>query len=82
MKTRTDRELRQLSEMINACSFNFAKGKKYDDRVLVDRFLDIFNTLSLVLNSEGYYVERVGTDHFDDPDVTYNTYEVRRSSGL
>ena len=79
MKARTDKELKQFEEMLNACSFNYAKGKKYGDHTGMDEFLRMFTMLSNLLNSEGYYVERVGTDRFDNLDVTYSTYEVRKS---
>ena len=79
MKTRTDKELKQFEEMINACSFNYAKSKKYGDHAGMDVFLRTFAMLNNLLNSEGYYVEKVGTDHFDNLDVTYSTYEVRKS---
>ena len=65
--------------MLNAYSFNYAKGKKYADHAGMDEFLRMFTMLSNLLNSEGYYVEKVGTDRFDNLDVTYSTYEVKRS---
>ena len=79
MKTRTDKELKQFEEMINMCSFNYAKSKKYGDHTGMDEFLRMFAMISNLLNSEGYYVEKVGTDHFDNLDVTYSTYGVRKS---
>ena len=79
MKTRTDKELKQFEEMINACSFNYAKSKKYGDPAGMDEFLRMFAMISNLLNSEGYYVEKVGIDRFDNLDVTYSTYEVRKS---
>ena len=79
MKARTDKELKQFEEMLNAYSFNYAKGKKYGDHAGMDEFLRMFTMLSNLLNSEGYYVEKVGTDRFDNLDVTYSTYEVKRS---
>ena len=79
MGTRTDKELKQFEEMINACSFNYAKSKKYGDHAGMDEFLRMFAMISNLLNLEGYYVEKVGTDRFDNLDVTYSTYEVRKS---
>ena len=54
-------------------------GKKYNDSTLMDVSLRMFTALSNLLNSEGYYVERAGADHFDNFDVTYSTYKVRES---
>ena len=79
MKTRTDKELKQFEEMINACSFNYAKSKKYGDHTGMDEFLRMFAMISNLLNSEGYYVERVGKDYLDNFGITYSTYEVRKS---
>ena len=79
MKTRTDKELKGFATRINTYSFNYAMGKKYNDSTLMDVSLRMFTELSNLLNSEGYYIERVGTDHFDNFDVTYSTYEVRKS---
>ena len=79
MKTRTDKELKGFTKLINAYSFNYAMGKKYGDPALMDVSLERFTALSNLLNSEGYYVERVGTDHSDNFDVTYSTYEVKES---
>ena len=87
MKTRTDKELKQFEEMINVYSLNYAMGKKYGDHTLMDASikdlmdisLKMFAELNNLLNSEGYYVEKVGTDHSDNFDVTYSTYEVRKS---
>ena len=39
MKARTDKELKQFEGMLNACSFNYAKGKKYGDHTGMDEFL-------------------------------------------
>ena len=39
----------------------------------------MFTMLSNLLNSEGYYVERVGKDYLDNFGITYSTYEVKRS---
>lgn len=79
MKTRTDKELKDFATLINTYSFNYEMGKKYNDSTLMDVSLRMFTALSNLLNSEGYYVERVGTDHFDNFDVTYSTYKVRES---
>ena len=79
MKTRTDKELKDFATLINTYSFNYAMGKKYNDPTLMDVSLRMFTALSNLLNSEGYYVEKVGTDHFDNFDVTYSTYKVRES---
>ena len=79
MKIRTDKELKGFTKLINAYSFNYAMGKKYGDPTLMDVSLERFTTLSNLLNSEGYYVEKVGTDHSDNFDVTYSTYEVKES---
>ena len=79
MKTRTDKELKDFTKLINAHSFNYAVGKRYDDALLMDKSLKKFTALSQLLNSEGYYVERVGTKYLDGFNVTYNTYEVRES---
>ena len=79
MKTRTDKELKGFTRLINAYSFNYAMGKKYGDPTLMDVSLERFTTLSNLLNSEGYYVERVGKDYLDNFGITYSTYEVRES---
>ena len=79
MKTRTDKELKGFTRLINAYSFNYAMGKKYNDPTLMDVSFEGFATLNSRLNSEGYYVEKVGTDHSDNFGVTYSTYEVRKS---
>ncbi len=79
MKTRTDKELKDFTKLINAHSFNYAVGKRYDDALLMDKSLKKFTALSQLLNSEGYYIERVGTKHLDGFNVTYNIYEVRES---
>ena len=79
MKTRTDKELKDFTKLINAHSFNYAVGKRYDDALLMDKSLKKFAALSQLLNSEGYYIERVGTKHLDGFNVTYNIYEVRES---
>lgn len=79
MKTRTDKELKGFTKLINAYSFNYAMGKKYGDSTLMDVSLERFTTLSNLLNSEGYYVERAGKDHLDNFGITYSTYEVRES---
>lgn len=79
MKTRTDKELKGFTKLINAYSFNYAMGKKYGDTTLMDVSLERFTTLSNLLNSEGYYVERAGKDHLDNFGITYSTYEVRES---
>ena len=46
---------------------------------LMDISLKMFTELNNLLNSEGYYVEKVGTDHSDNFDVTYSTYDVKES---
>ena len=79
MGTRTDKELKDCTRLINAYSFNYAMGKKYNDPTLMDVSLERFATLSNLLNSEGYYVERVGKDYLDNFGITYSTYEVRES---
>ena len=79
MKTRTDKELKDFTKLINAHSFNYAVGKRYDDALLMDKSLKKFTALSQLLNSEGYYVERAGKDHLDNFGITYSTYEVRES---
>lgn len=79
MGTRTDKELKDFTRLINAYSFNYAMGKKYNDPTLMDVSLERFATLSNLLNSEGYYVERVGKDYLDNFGITYSTYEVRKS---
>ena len=79
MKTRTDKELKGFARLINAYSFNYAMGKKYNDPTLMDVSLERFTALSNLLNSEGYYVERVGKDYLDNLGITYSTYEVRES---
>ena len=79
MKTRTDKELKGFTRLINAYSFNYAMGKKYGDPTLMDMSLKRFTTLSNLLNSEGYYVERVGKDYLDNFGITYSAYEVRES---
>ena len=79
MKTRTDKELKDFATLITTYSFNYAMGKKYNDSTLMDVSLRMFTALSNLLNSEGYYVERIGADHFDNFDVTYSTYKVRES---
>ena len=79
MGTRTDKELKDFTRLINAYSFNYAMGKKYNDPTLMDVSLERFATLSNLLNSEGYYVERVGEDYLDNFGITYSTYEVRES---
>ena len=79
MKTRTDKELKGFTRLINAYSFNYAMGKKYGDPTLMDVSLKRLTSISKLFNSEGYYVKKVGTDRFDSLDVTYSTYEVRKS---
>ena len=79
MKTRADKELKGFTRLINAYSFNYAMGKKYNDPALMDVSLERFAALSNRLNSEGYYVERVGKDYLDNFGITYSTYEVRKS---
>ena len=79
MKTRTDKELKGFTRLINAYSFNYAMGKKYNDPTLMDVSLRMFAALNSLLNSEGYCVERAGADHFDNFDVTYSVYKVRES---
>ena len=79
MKTRTDKELKGFTRLINAYSFNYAMGKKYNDPTLMDVSLERFTALSNLLNSEGYYVERAGKDYLDNFGITYSTYEVKRS---
>ena len=79
MKTRTDKELKDFATLITTYSFNYAMGKKYNDPTLMDVSLERFTTLSNLLNSEGYYVERAGKDHLDNFGITYSTYEVRES---
>ena len=77
MKTRTDKELKGFTRLINAYSFNYAMGKKYNDPTLMDVSFERFATLNNRLNSEGYYVEKVGKDYLDNFDVTYSTYDVK-----
>ena len=36
MKARTDKELKGFTRLINAYSFNYAMGKKYNDPTLMD----------------------------------------------
>ena len=79
MKTRTDKELKGFAILANTYSFNYAMGKKYNDPALMDMSLERFTALSNRLNSEGYYVERVGKDYLDNFGITYSTYEVRKS---
>ena len=79
MKTRTDKELKDFATLITTYSFNYAMGKKYNDPTLMDVSFERFTTLSNRLNSEGYYVERVGKDYLDNFGITYSTYEVKRS---
>ena len=79
MKARTDKELKDFATLINTYSFNYAMGKKYNDSTLMDVSLRMFTALSNLLNSEGYYVERVGKDYLDNFGITYSTYEVRKS---
>ena len=79
MGTRTDKELKGFARLINAYSFNYAMGKKYNDPTLMDVSLERFTALSNRLNSEGYYVEKVGKDYLDNFGITYSTYEVKRS---
>ena len=79
METITDKELKGFARLINAYSFNYAMGKKYNDPTLMDMSLERFTALSNRLNSEGYYVERAGKDHLDNFGITYSTYEVRES---
>lgn len=79
MKARTDKELKGFTRLINAYSFNYAMGKKYNDPTLMDVSFERFATLNNRLNSEGYYVEKVGKDYLDNFGITYSTYEVRKS---
>ena len=79
MKTRSDKELKDFATLITTYSFNYAMGKKYNDPTLMDVSLRMFAALSSLLNSEGYCIERVGADHFDNFGVTYSTYKVRES---
>lgn len=79
MKARTDKELKDFATLINTYSFNYAMGKKYNDPTLMDISLRMSTALSNLLNSEGYCVERVGADHFDNFGVTYSIYRVRES---
>ena len=79
MKTRTDKELKDFTRLANAYSFTYTMGKKYGDPTLMDVSLKRLTSISKLFNSEGYYVEKVGTDHSDNFDVTYSTYEVRKS---
>ena len=79
MKTRTDEELKNFAKLVNVYSLNYAVGKKYNDPALMDVSFERFATLNSRLNSEGYYVEKVGTDHSDNFDVTYSTYDVKES---
>lgn len=79
MKTRTDKELKDFTRLANAYSFTYTMGKKYGDPTLMDVSLKRLTSISKLFNSEGYYVKKVGTDRFDSLDVTYSTYEVRKS---
>ena len=79
MKTRTDEELKNFAKLVNVYSLNYAMGKKYNDPTLMDVSFERFATLNSRLNSEGYYVEKVGKDYLDNFGVTYSTYEVRKS---
>ena len=87
MKTRTDEELKNFAKLVNVYSLNYAMGKKYGDHTLMDASikdlmdisLKMFTELNNLLNSEGYYVEKIGTDHSDNFDVTYSTYDVKES---
>ena len=79
MGTRTDKELKDFTRIANAYSFTYAMGKKYGEPTLMDVSLKRFTSLSNLLNSEGYYVERVGKDYLDNFGITYSTYEVKRS---
>ena len=79
MKTRTDEELKDFTRLANAYSFTYTMGKKYGDPTLMDVSLKRLTSISKLFNSEGYYVKKVGTDHSDNFDVTYSTYEVRKS---
>ena len=79
MKTRTDKELKDFTRLANASSFTYTMSKKYGDPTLMDVSLKRLTSISKLFNSEGYYAEKVGTDHSDNFDVTYSTYEVRKS---
>lgn len=79
MKTRTSRELRQFAEILTRCSFEYVKSKKYNDQARMDESLRIFNFICQILNSEGYHVEKVGTDHLNSLNLTWWTFEVKQS---
>ncbi len=79
MKTRTSRELRQFAEILNKCSFNYVKSKKYSDQTEMDESLRMFNFICQLLNSEGYHVEKIGTDHLNSLNLTWWTFEVKES---
>ena len=79
MKTRTDKELKDFARLASMYSLIYAMGKKYGDPTLMDVSLKRLTSISKLFNSEGYYVKKVGTDRFDSLDVTYSTYEVKRS---
>ena len=79
MKTRTDKELKDFARLASMYSLIYAMGKKYGDPTLMDGSLKRLTSISKLFNSEGYYVKKVGTDRFDSLDVTYSTYEVKRS---
>ena len=79
MKARTNRELRQFAEILTRCSFNYVKSKKYSDRTGIDESLRMFNFICQLLNSEGYYVEKVDTDHLNSLNLTWWAFEVKES---
>lgn len=79
MKNRTSRELRQFAEILARCSFNYVKSKKYSDQTEMDESFRMFNFICQLLNSEGYHVEKIGTDHLNSLNLTWWTFEVKES---
>lgn len=79
MKNRTSRELRQFAEILDRCSFNYVKSKKYSDQTEMDESLRMLNFICQLLNSEGYHVEKIGTDHLNSLNLTWWTFEVKES---
>ena len=77
--TTIDIRKEDCEKLLNMCSLNYVIGKRRDDRDLMNMSSELFASLNQSLNSKGYYVEKVGTDHSDNFDVTYSTYDVKES---
>ena len=45
----------------------------------MDESLRMFNFIYRLLNSEGYHVEKVGTDHLNSLNLTWWIFEVKKS---